>query len=71
MTMVTVGIGPLLPSVAAAQVQQQSGLVRKDRVPCPQLNNVRRKQALTALPAHLIDPARTPDGWPDLQGSWT
>jgi hypothetical protein len=70
--MVTVGALPLLPPDAAAQVrQQQSGLVRKDRIPCAQLNNVRRKPALTGLPARLIDPKRTPDGWPDLQGSWS
>ena len=69
--MVTVVVVPLLPSVAAAQAQQPSGLVRKDRVPCAQLSNVRRKQAFTALPAHLIEPKRTPEGWPDLQGNWS
>ena len=29
------------------------------------------KTPMTALPAHVIEPKRTPEGWPDLQGIWS
>lgn len=32
---------------------------------------VTTKERLLALPANLIDPPKTPEGWPDLQGSWS
>jgi hypothetical protein len=61
----------LAPRVAAAQQKLQFEPIAKELAPCDQLRPARNKQPLTALPAHLIEPKRTPDGWPDLQGSWT
>lgn len=29
------------------------------------------KERLLVLPEHVIEPAKTPEGWPDLQGSWS
>jgi hypothetical protein len=34
------------------------------------VKDVRSKQRLTAWPAQVIQPTRTPEGWPDLQGNW-
>ena len=34
-------------------------------------SNEGKKDHLTALPAHVVTPPRTPDGQPDLQGTWS
>src|SRR6266404_1804022 len=44
------------------------------RALCPEesRNNVgKTKDRLLALPANVVEPQKTPDGWPDLQGSWS
>src|SRR5262245_41061646 len=49
-------VGALLsvPSMAAAQEESNAG----------------KKDHLTALPAQLTPPTKTPDGQPDFQGTW-
>src|SRR5262249_39707522 len=32
---------------------------------------VTTKDRLLALPANVVEPEKTPEGWPDLQGSWS
>ena len=59
----------LAPPAVAAQRQEQQQ--EQTLVPCDRLTNVRIKQRLTALPSRVIEPKKTPDGWPDLQGTWT
>ena len=62
-----------LKSVPAAAQQLSgppSGRVVENAVPCPRLTAY-PKQPMTALPAHVIEPKRTSEGWPDLQGTWT
>lgn len=59
-----------VPVAAQQQSQQQYGRVGADAVPCAQLSSY-PKQPMTALPARVIEPKRTPEGWPDLQGTWT
>src|SRR4030095_2881089 len=62
-TVAVVIISLARPAAAAAQ-QYDTPL------PCP-VKDVRSKQRLTALPSQVIQPNRTADGWPDLQGNWT
>lgn len=59
----------VLISVPAAAQQQYPRIV-ENAVPCPQLSSY-PKQPMIALPAHVIEPKRTAEGWPDLQGTWT
>ena len=62
-----------LKSVPAAAQQLSgppSGRVAENAVPCARLTAY-PKQPMTALPAHVIEPKRTSEGWPDLQGTWT
>jgi hypothetical protein len=54
----------LAPGAAAAQQPPDPPL------PCP-VKEAKTKQRLTALPARVIEPQRTAEGWPDLQGMWT
>ena len=62
----------LTPAVAVAQQQQpQYPRIEKELAPCEQMRAARSKQPLTALPAHVIEPKKTADGWPDLQGTWS
>ena len=39
-------------------------------MPCDELRGF-SKTPMTALPARVIEPTRTAEGWPDLQGTWT
>ena len=77
MTMVAVMVVmPLAPTHVAAQQQQQQpprpyGRIATLNAACEEITNVRKKQHLTALPANVIEPKRTPEGWPDLQGTWS
>ena len=74
MTMVAVMVVmPLAPTHVAAQQQQPRpyGRIATLNAACDEITNVRKKQHLTALPANVIEPKRTPDGWPDLQGTWS
>src|SRR2546427_11972380 len=63
---------PAQAPVAAQQQQQQQqyGRIAKYNAACAEVTNIRKKEHLTALPANVIEPKRTPDGWPDLQGTW-
>jgi len=62
----------LTPAVAVAQQQQQQyPRIEKELAPCEQMRAARSKQPLNALPAHVIEPKKTADGWPDLQGTWS
>jgi hypothetical protein len=62
----------LLPPVAAAQQPQlQIASPAKDASLCEEIRPPRGKPRLTALPARVIEPKRTPEGWPDLQGNWS
>src|ERR1700674_3785578 len=66
---------------AAAQSQTQTQTQIQPRhfdsiptsFPCPEGSRNPRttKERLTALPASVIEPKQTPEGWPDLQGSWS
>ena len=60
------------PKIAAAQQgrQLQFPSIAKELAPCDELRPARNKKPLTALPANVIQPKRTPEGWPDLQGTW-
>ena|SRR5437773_1830010 len=66
-----VAISVAMP-VAQAPVaaQQQYGRIAKYNAACTEVTNIRKKEHLTALPANVIEPKRTPEGWPDLQGAW-
>lgn len=55
----------LAPPPAAAQQQPYTPLI-----PCP-VKDTKSKRPLTALPDRVIEPKRTSEGWPDLQGTWT
>src|SRR5438093_10439061 len=55
----------LAPPPAAAQQQPYTPLI-----PCP-VKDTKSKRHLTALPDRVIEPKRTSEGWPDLQGTWT
>jgi hypothetical protein len=68
---VAIAVMSLVPSAAAAQQQQPPAPVAKGVVACDQVKPARTKQPLTALPTDVIQPKRTPDGWPDLQGTWS
>ena len=61
----------LTPAVASAQEQGQYPRIETENSPCEQMRAARSKQPLTALPARVIEPKKTADGWPDLQGNWT
>ena len=50
----------LAPSAASAQL-----------IPCERYQAAKSKVPLTALPARVIEPKKTPEGWPDLQGAWS
>ena len=52
---------------AAAQLLSD----RKDDVPPPPPRPATKRPPMTALPARVIEPARTAEGWPDLQGIWS
>ncbi len=56
------------PVDVAAQQPEVRRITRG--VPCQRVN-VRSKQHMTALPATVVVPRRTPEGWPDLQGTWS
>lgn len=65
-----------LVSLDAQQQQQRERQTQYDLIAdinsaCTEITNVRKKEHLTALPAKVIEPERTPEGWPDLQGTWT
>ena len=38
---------------------------------CAELTGIKTKDHLTARPSKLVDPPRTPEGWPDFQGAWS
>lgn len=61
----------LAPLDAQQQAQRQYDLINKDIAPCIELGTVRHKQRLIGLPAQVVEPKRTSEGWPDLQGTWT
>ena len=61
----------LMPAVAFAQEQGQYPRIETENSPCEQMRAARSKQPLTALPARVIEPKKTADGWPDLQGNWS
>ena len=61
---------PVAQAPVAAQQQQQYGRIAKYNAACTEVTNIRKKEHLTALPANVIEPKRTPEGWPDLQGAW-
>ena len=69
-----VALMSLAPTAAVAQPQQQQlqiPRIQKELAPCDQMRTARSKQPLTALPAHVIEPKKTAEGWPDLQGTWS
>jgi hypothetical protein len=53
----------LAPRAAAAQQPGDPAL------PCP-TKETKNKPRLSALPSRVIEPKRTAEGWPDLQGMW-
>ena len=53
------------------QPKQDVPLIDQKAVPCDELINVHHKQNITALPANVIEPKQSPEGWPDLQGNWS
>ena len=65
----------LVPLDAQQQQQQprqtKYDLIASQDAACTEITNVKTKEHLTALPANVVEPKRTGDGWPDLQGSWT
>ena len=62
---------PLMVVLSApASAQLQSERSAEAAVPCDELRGF-SKTPMTALPARVIEPKRTADGWPDLQGIWT
>jgi len=70
--MAAVSLMLLMSAPAGAQQRPQLKFDRitESAVPCERLSSF-PKQPMTALPARVIDPKRTPEGWPDLQGVWT
>jgi hypothetical protein len=46
------------------------GRIQKAQDACQGVAIRHRKQHLRALPANVIEPPRTSEGWPDLQGTW-
>jgi hypothetical protein len=61
----------LAPRAALAQKKLQFPSIMTQLSPCEGLRPARNKQPLKALPSKLVEPIRTPAGWPDLQGSWS
>jgi hypothetical protein len=59
-----------LPAAAQQKPQPRYERITESAVPCARLSSF-PKQPMTALPAHVIEPKRTSEGWPDLQGTWT
>jgi len=66
--MALVSLMALISLPAAAQLQSERST--EVSVPCAKLSMF-PKTPMTALPAHVIEPKRTAEGWPDLQGIWT
>src|SRR5262245_50720519 len=62
---------------AAAQAQTQTTVqfepIVDPRAFCPEGSDrpATSKERLMALPTKLIEPKKTPEGWPDLQGTWS
>ena len=61
------------PSAQAQDAEGQSkfALVASANAACETLIATRPKMHLKALPAKLVTPPRTREGWPDLQGEWS
>ena len=56
------------PSPAAPS---KFGQIQKVQDACQGVAVRQRKQHLHALPANVIDPPRTAEGWPNFQGNWS
>jgi hypothetical protein len=59
-----------VPVAAQQRSQPHFERVTESAVPCARLSSY-PKQPMTALPVRVIEPKRTAEGWPDLQGTWT
>ena len=46
------------------------GQIQKAQDACKGVAVRHKKQHLHALPANVIEPPRTAEGWPDFQGNW-
>src|SRR5262245_53386052 len=57
--------------VSSAAAQLLSDRPKEETASAPRGRMAKKKKPpMTALPANLVEPKKTADGWPDLQGIW-